>query len=1126
MIRFTRLFFNLFIATVLLASTLTLSPPPTVAQGSAPPTIYLHSRTFVPAAGVDPSLSAAGAGVQALGEERMHVLLQFQEHPDAAQKAQLGANGIHLLTYLPDYAWYASVPLGVAAASQPPQGARWIGDIKPDDKIAPIFRANPPEAGKPLRLIILVHPDVGVATAAAAVKTLGGTVLDTTPEFQQMHVEMADGASLSALAASDLWYWIAPEPPPPQSYNEGSRAATKTNLAQAAGYHGNPGGAFGRIVVGIWDGGVVDPSHPAFAGRLTIAEPITVPVDGHATHVAGTVGGSGAGSPPGHDYRGHADQVQIISYDYYGNILTEAGQAINTYDIDISQNSWGTVGTCDPRMGDYTAESMAVDGIVTGVYPKRIAIAFSLGNYQQCPGGWNTLAPEAGAKNVIGVGATYSEDKGMTDYSSWGPTDDGRLKPDVVAPGSTKFKTPNNVNITSSLGYHGGVVGANGTVLLTAGGGREWRDQSSALGITETLMGGHGRPNDESISWIVGTGGIILYSDGWPLDSGTTNDLHDVYFASDTDGWVVGAGGVISGTTDGGVTWKAQASGTANDLWGVTAVNTQTAWAVGSGGTVINTTNGTTWMTQTSGTTNDLYGVFFANGNDGWAVGAGGTILGTSDGGTTWMTQTSGTTEDLNGVASVDTNNGWTVGNGGTILHTADGGATWSAQTSGTTQNLNAVFAANAQTAWAVGDGGTILHTTDGGTTWNAQTSGTTQNLNDVFFTYTSRYGGAPYSGTSMATPAVSGILALMLEAYNETYGADPWPSTLKAVLLHTAEDLGNAGPDYKFGYGHVDALAAVNTIKATTGTTTSVYIRQGSVSNGQTQIYTLSSNGISAPKCTLVWDDAPGTPASAKALVNDLDLRLIAPDGTTTYQPWVLDKDNQGNPATRGDNNLDPIEQVVATTAQAGTWTVRVIGDSVPQGPEEFSLVCPTTAEALSISKSDSPDPVAPGGVLSYTIVVASAAATSGAADDWAVPAWVSGRQTIPTIPAYSVRVTDTVPVSATCCASIGQGGTYVSAANMVVWTISPTLSSGLAGDWARPGQVSSRQTLPTFPVTLTFAVTVDKGAPAGTIITNADYGVMLSSTLGITVTMGRAVTTTVQVEKPGVYLPIIRKQ
>jgi len=936
MTQLTRLFKQLSVI-ALLALMLVPSSLLPLAQGSSDGlhTIHLKSRTFTPQAGVEPALSMAAADMQAQGAgERMRVLLQFEEHPDAARRAQLENDGIRLLVYLPDYTWYASLPLGMAAAVKLPQGARWMGLIEPEDKVDPALRANLPQAGTLLRLLIIVYPDVDMGAATAAVEALGGSVLGAKFGLRQMHVEMPDAASLPALADSDLWYWIAPEPAPPQPLNDGSRAATKTDQVHALGFHGNPTGDPGSIILGMWDGGSVDPSHPGFTGRLALAESTSV-VDTHATHVAGTMAGSGAGSPAGRDLRGHADQAMIVSYDFYGDIFDEHRDAIETYDIDISQNSYGpTPYGCDPTFGNYNAYSQAFDAIVTGYYTKPIAITFAAGNEQQyCDPHWTTVSPYASAKNVIAVGATNSDDKAMTSFSSWGPADDGRVKPDVVAPGE---EAGGEMAIWSALGYTGWAVGDSGTILRTYGGGQDWVAQTTGA---VDFYGVHGMPNSENDGVVVGASGVVSFTlnggDAWyTIYHPSSVDLRGVYKSSASVSWMVGTGGYVFRT--GGSNYVV-----AEDLWSICAPDDQTAWAVGDWGRIINTTDGaSTWITQTSGTTSNLYGVSFTSVYTGWVVGEDdGTILHTINGGSTWISQTSPTSNFLYGVFAVDAQTAWAVGENGTILHTTNGGSTWTAQTSNTSYALTNVFAADDQTAWAVGDIGTILHTTNGGATWTAQNNPTGETLWDVFFSYSDRYGGDNWQGTSMAAPAVSGILGLMLEAYNTTYGSDPWPSTLKAILMHTAEDLGNTGPDYKFGYGHVDALAAVNLITATTSANTT-YFTQDTIANWGIYTYTLYSSGAAAPVCTLVWDDYPGVSSASKALVNDLNLRLVAPSGTT-HMPWTPDKDLPDDPATRGDNDVDNIEQVVATAAQAGEWSIVVRGHNVPLGPQDFSLVC-----------------------------------------------------------------------------------------------------------------------------------------------------------------------------------------
>src|SRR5579864_1660032 len=88
------------------------------------------------------------------------------------------------------------------------------------------------------------------------------------------------------------------------------------------------------------------------------------------------------------------------------------------------------------------------------------------------------------------------------------------------------------------------------------------------------------------------------------------------------NGWVVGDNGTILHTSDGGATWRPQASGMSDALFGVSFVDTNNGWAVGEPAAILHTSNGgATWSHQTSGTANNLLGVSFVDANNGWAVG-------------------------------------------------------------------------------------------------------------------------------------------------------------------------------------------------------------------------------------------------------------------------------------------------------------------------------------------------------------------------------------------------------------------------------------------------------------------------------------------------------------------------
>ncbi|MDP3582630.1 MAG: YCF48-related protein, partial [Ignavibacteria bacterium] len=104
-----------------------------------------------------------------------------------------------------------------------------------------------------------------------------------------------------------------------------------------------------------------------------------------------------------------------------------------------------------------------------------------------------------------------------------------------------------------------------------------------------------------------------------PLPQG--NSLSSIHFADANLGWILGGGGTILKTTNGGENWMSQSSGTARSLRSVDFIDTKTGWAVGGLGTILKTSDGGThWISQSSGTRNNLTSVDFVDANTGWAV--------------------------------------------------------------------------------------------------------------------------------------------------------------------------------------------------------------------------------------------------------------------------------------------------------------------------------------------------------------------------------------------------------------------------------------------------------------------------------------------------------------------------
>ena len=454
-------------------------------------------------------------------------------------------------------------------------------------------------------------------------------------------------------------------PPPPTTDNDGIRAAIGVNSVQTAPYKLNGEG----VVIGEWDGGWADPTHPDLAGRVAIGDPDceewACRIADHPTHVAGTVLGDGtmsaeAGGEP-RQWRGMAPKAQLISFEWWDDLeeaVAEYTKAVQTHRIRLSTNSWGY-----GHGGHYEVGSLLYDLIIRGALGKPISILGSAGNLGEEGWGW-TRVPNS-AKNTIVVGATDSETGVLCEFSSRGPAADGRIKPDIVAPGC---------------------------------------DSRPGHGVRSTIP--------------------------------------------------------------------------------------------------------------------DLF---------------------------------------------VDDR-----------FRDCDGS----------------------------GD--------------------------DFCFPYDNM------EGTSMSTPAAAGALALILQQYRLIKGEEPLPSTLKAILLHTAQDLGPQGPDYRYGYGQIDVQAAVDLIRAYPGN----IIESEIEAQDEVDTYLITVPPDTAVlKATLVWDDVPATLNAAKALVNDLDLELIGPGGTV-YYPWVLDPGNPGASASVGKDHVNNVEQVLVEAPEPGEWLLKVSAPRLPFLSQRYSLV------------------------------------------------------------------------------------------------------------------------------------------------------------------------------------------
>ncbi|UCF43411.1 MAG: S8 family serine peptidase [Planctomycetota bacterium] len=205
------------------------------------------------------------------------------------------------------------------------------------------------------------------------------------------------------------------------------------------------------------------------------------------------------------------------------------------------------------------------------------------------------------------------------------------------------------------------------------------------------------------------------------------------------------------------------------------------------------------------------------------------------------------------------------------------------------------------------------------------------------------------WSGTSMATPGAVGAATLLVEYYGDLFPPQAMrSSTLKALIIHTADDLGTSGPDYKFGWGLINAQAAAEQITDHYDAPDANRIVEGILDDANTLAAYTFESGTGAPiKATLCWTDPPAAAIEelddpTPRLLNDLDLRLIDPNGSTTFYPFVLNPASPNDPAATGDNTLDNVEQVIVSSpAVPGNYTAEVTyKGTLTNGQQYYSLI------------------------------------------------------------------------------------------------------------------------------------------------------------------------------------------
>lgn len=202
-------------------------------------------------------------------------------------------------------------------------------------------------------------------------------------------------------------------------------------------------------------------------------------------------------------------------------------------------------------------------------------------------------------------------------------------------------------------------------------------------------------------------------------------------------------------------------------------------------------------------------------------------------------------------------------------------------------------------------------------------------------------------AGTSMASPGVAGAAALLAQRYKQQNGnANPKSDLLKTLLLNGATDIGNPGPDYRFGFGFLNLQHAITMLD-------SGRYKIDTIANGaQQQIKIEVPANAAKLKVMLCWHDKAASPTSSKQLINDIDLEVAEPNNTL-HLPMVLDETpaNILNNATEKKDRLNNCEQVIINNPAAGSYTITVKGHNVPSNSQRYVVAYDFEQEGVEIT-------------------------------------------------------------------------------------------------------------------------------------------------------------------------------
>ncbi|MDP2217703.1 MAG: S8 family serine peptidase [Methanolobus sp.] len=421
---------------------------------------------------------------QSMDNEEKYYIVQFSGPIQGTWKQEVISQGASIYNYVPNNAFVFRMNESVKNQVYSLEFVKWIGEYKPSYKYIPelVDQENVQISGSGSEskntYHLLLFSSAERENVIDAIIALDGDVLSGSGNILKVQIP---ASRLPDVASIDDVSWIEEYLQPEILNDVAADIITVHTVRNNYGLKGN-----GQIVAvcdtGL-DTGVNDSTmHKDFGGRIkTIIDYSNDGAgddDGHGTHVTGSVLGSGWRSNG--LYVGMAPEARLVFQavgDKNGNLvgitknnLNDILQDAYTQGARIHTNSWGNISS----RGSYDAFSLTVDAFMWE-HPDMLIVC-AAGNNGQL--GNTTIVSPGTAKNALTVGASenYRPSYTISDnineiayFSSRGPTEDNRIKPDLVAPGTRILSTKSSLTTGNFNEYYTYMSGTSMATPIVAG---------------------------------------------------------------------------------------------------------------------------------------------------------------------------------------------------------------------------------------------------------------------------------------------------------------------------------------------------------------------------------------------------------------------------------------------------------------------------------------------------------------------------------------------------------------------------------------------------------------------------------------------------------------------------------